>query len=105
MGELHTGAALVLPQLASRAQSRAWGRRYIRTGCLVFEQERAVDQLDEDAAVLHCLDRVGDLPQFARRLRIGKGAASTIVPMAFWSIRDLGGPFSFIPPSTLPARG
>ena len=94
----------MLPQLAALNRELGAGAIFGRAA-FVFEQEGAVDQLDEDAAVLHCLDRVGDLPQFARDLRIGKGAASTIVPMAFWSIRDLGGPFSFIPPSTLPARG
>ena len=42
---------------------------------LVFVQERAVDQLDEDAAFLHELNRVGDLHELARRgLRISEGS-------------------------------
>jgi hypothetical protein len=32
---------------------------------LEFEQHRPVEQLDMDAAVLHGLDRIGDLDQFA----------------------------------------
>jgi hypothetical protein len=51
----------------------------------VFEQERAVDQLDEDAAVVDGLDAAGDLHQlFSRRLRDlrrGGGAANFMLQL------------------------
>ena len=40
-----------------------FGRR-----CALSKQERPVDQLDADPAVLHDLDGVGDLPQLAGSL-------------------------------------
>jgi hypothetical protein len=49
----------------------ALGNRQIEAGLvfdrrtLVLIQERTVDPLDVDAAVLHSLGRVGDLQQFA----------------------------------------
>jgi hypothetical protein len=40
----------------------------------VLEQERPVDQLDEDAAVLHRIDSIGDLHQLSRGgFRVGVG--------------------------------
>jgi hypothetical protein len=64
VGEFHVGAALVQPEPAP-------GNRQIEAGhvfgrrALVLIQERAVDPLDVDAAVLHSLGRVGDLQQLA----------------------------------------
>src|SRR5471030_1225781 len=54
--------------------SLVFGRR-----SLVFTQKRPVDQLDEDAAVLCRLNRIGDLDQLAGGLfRIGKGSIGGI---------------------------
>jgi hypothetical protein len=46
---------------------------------LVLKQERAVDLLDMDAAILHRLDGAGDLDQAARGLLgIGIGAVFSV---------------------------
>jgi hypothetical protein len=59
------------PALQRQLQARAVFRR----AALVLEEERAVDQLDVDAVILHRLDGAGDLDDAARGLLgIGVGA-------------------------------
>ena len=48
-------------------------------GAAMLLQERPVDQLDMDAAVLHGLNGIGDLHRLSRGgFRIGKGARLNI---------------------------
>jgi hypothetical protein len=63
-GEPHEGTAFMSPQ-------PALGDRVFDTDAVFGRgatsvEKRVVDQLDMDAAVLHCLGRVGDLNQLAR---------------------------------------
>jgi hypothetical protein len=63
----------VLPQPA--AFDREVETSFVLGGAAAqFVQERLVDQLDMDAAVLHGLDGIGDLHQLPRgSFRIGEG--------------------------------
>jgi len=71
--ELHVSAALVLPQPAAFDRKLEAGAIFCRAAFVII-QERTVDQLDEDAAVLDGIDRVCDLHKFLRGSQgIGKG--------------------------------
>src|SRR5262249_52469261 len=72
LSESHVGAALV-------PRKPAFGERTVKTGPVLARtttglEERRVDQLNVDAAVLHRLDGTGDLDQLAGGgIRIGEG--------------------------------
>ena len=87
LGELHIGAALVLPKPAARDRKIKPGFVFGRGAPEIVE--RPVDQLDEDAAVLHPLDR-GDrsLEQDAEKLaeRLGERAFKKAVRSAWRSL-------------------
>src|SRR6476620_1547453 len=90
LGELHVGTGLLLPQ-------PAFGDGIVQRGTVVLgraaflEQERPVDLLDVDAAVLHRLDRVGDLQQLAGGDgRISEGARRDVLHAA--TLSSLSGP-------------
>jgi hypothetical protein len=77
LGELHIGAALVEPQPAAFDRKLETSLVLCWSG-LEIMQQRPVDQLDMDAAVLHGLDGVGDFHQLARGgFCIGEGAGWT----------------------------
>ena len=59
----HIGSGLVQPQPAQRDRSCERGAVLVRRAALL--EERAVDQLDVDAAILYRLARVGDLHELA----------------------------------------
>lgn len=59
-GEFHIGARLVQPQPAALDRELKPGAVFGRAAAFL-EQERSVDFLDVDSAVLHRLYRVGDL--------------------------------------------
>jgi len=61
--ELHIGARIVAQQPAQRDCAGDGGAELVRSATLL--EEGAVDKLDEDAAVLDRLNRVGDLHQLA----------------------------------------
>jgi hypothetical protein len=81
----------------------------------VLVRERAVDQLDEDATVLHGLDAVGDLQKFwSGGQGIGKGAdinklvhASRLsaVSMSVRATVDRPSPFKEKEPPSVPPGG
>jgi hypothetical protein len=64
LGELHKGAALMHHELAALDCEPQAGAILGRRGALLVEKRR-VDLLDMDTAILHRLDRAGDLDQFA----------------------------------------
>jgi hypothetical protein len=61
------GATLMHDELAALLR-QPHARAVLRRARLVAEKERVVDQLDEDAPVLHRLDGAGDLDDAARGL-------------------------------------
>jgi hypothetical protein len=63
VGDLHIGPKFVQRQPAQRSRGRAGCA--VLVWCAASFEERPVDQLDENAAVLHSLNRVGDLHQLA----------------------------------------
>jgi hypothetical protein len=71
LSEFHIDPGLMFPK-------PTFGNRRIKTGTLfgratTDSQERQVDQLNMDAAILYGLSRIGDLDQFARRgFRVGE---------------------------------
>jgi hypothetical protein len=57
----------------------------------MLQQERPIDQLDMDAAVLHRLDGISDLHQLARGgFRIGEGAGLDEFRHRVWMVSTGG---------------
>jgi hypothetical protein len=76
-GERHIGAALVHPK-PTALDRELEACAVFRRAALELGQERPIDLLDVDAAVLYPLSRIGDLQKFARgSFGIGKGAGAT----------------------------
>ena len=61
--ELHIGSGIVPQQSAERDRAGESGAELVRSAALL--KKGAVDKLNEDAAVMDRLDRVGDLHQLA----------------------------------------